>query len=33
MHEGPAELRAFVQAQHAFWQKFIRDAGIKTDNQ
>ena len=30
-NEGPAELRAFVQAQFTFWQKFIRDSGLKVD--
>ncbi|MBS0337885.1 MAG: tripartite tricarboxylate transporter substrate binding protein [Proteobacteria bacterium] len=30
--EGPAELGAFVQAQYAFWQKFIKESGLKTGN-
>ncbi len=31
--EGPAELRAFVQGQYAFWQKFIKESGLKVDGQ
>lgn len=29
--EGPAELRTFVQGQFTFWQKFIKDSGLKVE--
>ncbi len=31
--DGPAELRAFIQNQFSFWQKFVRESGLKTENQ
>jgi tripartite-type tricarboxylate transporter receptor subunit TctC len=29
--DGPAELQRFIQSQFNFWQKFIRDSGLKTE--
>lgn len=29
--DGPVELQRFIQSQFNFWQKFIRDSGLKTE--